>query len=133
MPLAFLREGGWWPKQARGLRWNGMRAGASLWTCFHIEYGMVSGPGADEEEELDKACETSSGEKGRKSGESTIVARGGGRGSLDEGKKCCRRASLSSSGVEAPGREGKRLGREPMAIFLMVHMERGSARLRILA
>jgi len=79
-------------------------------TFFHTEYGIPSGPGADEGELLERAALISSPVRG--GAEGFIVRRPlPGRGSLG-GKKWIKRALLIATGSAASGREGN------MGVFL---------------
>ena len=95
---------------------------------FHTEYGIVSGPGAEEGEDLDRTLTTSSGETGgtsAKTGHRVLV--GGGAWA---GKKCCIRASLTSSGESAPGMEGNLEAWAPVAMRLAFQTVRWSVERR---
>ena len=92
----------------KGARRPWMRWGAVRCTLFQTELGIVSGPGADDGEERARALLISSGASGRHSLNGSRMVSVNPVGS--PGKKWSRRALLSSGGVEAPGRSGKRGG-----------------------
>ena len=85
IPRAFLRDGGWKPWARRGSRREGRREGLLRWTFFHTEYGIWSGPGAEEFEDLARTLEISSGVTGWY--ESYLWRVRGGAGWVRGGKK----------------------------------------------
>src|SRR5207253_3857060 len=108
----------------RGLRSDTRMSGLMLWTFFQTPYGIWSGPGAEELEDLERALCTSSLSSG-----GTCLKRRRIEGDVGEsfgGKKWRRRESLISRGVVALGREGNRSGGFPTASFLAVQMDRES-------
>jgi len=74
------------------------------WTFFYTKYGMPSQPGAEEGEDLLRACLISSLVKGSAAGWRQRWPVGGWR--LFGGKKWSRRALLMETGSVVPGREG---------------------------
>ena len=95
-------------------------SGAMRGRDFQTEYGMVSGPGAEEGEHFVKGAEISSVVRGVQSAKGQrMEGRGpGGWG----GKKWLSRASLIWMRVVASGREGKRGASLPSDSFFTVHM-----------
>jgi len=102
-----------------------MMCGAVLLIVLHTEFGMVSGPEADDGEEHARAhsisVATSSGHSLNGRRMEAVGARGA------SGKKRYRRALFSLSGAEAPGSSGKRGGGRLIANFLAVHTVCGVA------
>src|SRR5437588_12100377 len=108
----------------RGLRSDIRMSGLMLWTFFQTPYGIWSGPGAEELEDLERVLCTSS----LSSGGTCLKGRRieGDAGESFGRKKWWRRESLISRGVVALGMEGKRSGGFPIASFFAVQMDRES-------
>ena len=103
-PFASCSEGGWYPKATSSERRSRRIPDLMRLTLFHTEYGMPSGPEAEEGEDVLRACQLSSLLSG--SAERYRDRRPlGGMGCFC-GKKWCRRALLMETGSEASGREG---------------------------
>ena len=82
-----------------------------LLTCYQVELGIPSGPGAEVGEHLERAAAISSVVRGGTNWCGLSLG-GGEKGSLG-GKKWSRRTSFICHGVLAPGREGKRSWARP--------------------
>ena len=54
-PLAFFKDGGWYPMATRGERSSRIIEGLMRFSFFHMEYEIPSGPGAAEGELLERA------------------------------------------------------------------------------
>jgi len=80
-----------------------MMWGATRCTLFHTEFGVMSGPGADDGDERARALLISSVSRAWQSAKGRRMVSLGPGGS--PGKKWSRSALLSSSGVLAPGKE----------------------------
>jgi len=103
-PLAFFKDGGWYPNVTRGERSSWIIEGLMRFTFFHTEYGIPSGPRAEEGELLGRTSLTSSLVRGEAEG--FFVRRPLlGMGALG-GKKWFRSALLITTGSVAPGSEG---------------------------
>jgi len=102
-----------------------MRCGATWCTLFQTEFGIASGPVADDWVERARALLTSPGVSGRQSLNGSRIVSESLAGSPR--KKWSRSAVLSSGGVEAPGSSGKWGGGRPMANLLAVHTDWGVA------
>jgi len=85
--------------------------GLIAFTHFQVRYGMPSGPGADEEVDLESALAISSLVRGGV--ELCGGSLGGGEKGAYGGKKWLNRASFIRCGVSAPEREGKQGGAWP--------------------
>ena len=76
-PFAIFIEEGWCPKRSRGPRRAVRMSGAMRCRDFQTEYGMVSGPGAEEGEHFVKAAEISSAERAVQSAKGRRMERRG--------------------------------------------------------
>jgi len=99
--------------------------GETRWTAFQTEQGMLSGPRAEESEDLSRDEETSSFVSSEQSQQGRRIEARGAQG--QGGKRCPRRAWFIALGVKAPGRLGKWGAGEPASIFLTPQIERGVA------
>ena len=118
IPSANLRAAGWKPWATRGARRPWIRWGATLFILFHTELGVMSGPGADEGEDLARALLISSAASARQSLNGSRMESKGLAGS--PGKKWLSRAVLSSIGDVVPGSSGNLGGGRPTANFFAV-------------
>lgn len=102
--------------------------GATQCILFHTELGVMSGPGADDVEEIARALRTSSSVSRRKSlkGSRTVLKSLAG----SAGKKWFMRALFCSGRVMAPSSCRKRGGGRPTANFLAVQTVCGVAEAR---
>ena len=91
-----------------------------MFTFFQTEYGIPSGPGAEEGEDLARAAAISSLVRGSADGWGWRRPRVGSSGL--GGKKWSRRALLISTGESAPGRSGKRGVLRGVTNFFAVQM-----------
>jgi len=90
-----------------------------MFTCFQVEYGMPSSPGAEEGEHFDKAVDISS-PASRGAFLFRLSLRGGENASLGL-KKWSRSTLFLCSWFSASGREGNRGEARPDAKNLAVH------------
>jgi len=97
-------------------------------TRFQVRYRMPSGPGAEEEENLEIAWAISSLVGGGV--ELCGLSLGGGQNGALGGKKWLSRASFICCGVSALGREGKQGGARPEANLFAIHRFWGVAESR---
>ena len=101
-----FNDAGWYPRRTSGESMWRRIEGLILLTCFQVEWGIPSGPGADVGEHFESAVAISSVVRG--GADLFGLSLGGGeKGSLG-GKKCSRSTLFICCGFSAPGREGKR-------------------------
>ena len=105
-PFEPFSDAGWYPKRTSGASRLRRIDGLILLTCFQVEYGIQSGPGAEVGEQLERAAAISSVVRGGV--DLNGLSLGGGENGSLEGKKWSRRTLFICWGVSAPEREGKR-------------------------